>query len=171
MRPAPHRMPRPNARENSPGRTHSKDQTSPDSAAVCEPAPPHRHLRFGSLQRREQPTLKHKPKLHSAQCRPQGDPTPPGWKLTPGNTCDPQRNTCPDQERHKKRISHALPRWSVVRPGGSLCASASTPTSPIWFPASREQQSLNHDPKPMPALTRSVQGDQAIRRHQVRTPP
>jgi hypothetical protein len=165
MRPAPHRMPRPNARENSPGRTHSKDQTSPDSAAVCEPAPPHRHLRFGSLQRREQPTLKHKPKLHSAQCRPQGDPTPPGWKLTPGNTATRNATRAQTKSDTRSAFRTHCRDGASSDPAAVRAPAPPHPKSPILFAASREQQSLNHDPKPMPALTRPVQGDQAIRRH------
>jgi hypothetical protein len=106
------------------------------------------HTRSSDLVPCEQPSLTHD--RPSAQCtlcplrRPKAILRHKVRSAAQRTTHDTQRIACPGRER--KRRPQVPWRLSVVRLGGSARASASTPASPIRFPAGRTHPTLDHDP-------------------------
>jgi hypothetical protein len=159
-----HRMPRPNATACAPAEHTSQPKRSQTRRQCTRQR---LHTRISDLvvckPRAAEPDPRPTHRTMRAQCRQEGDPPP-----HPLTSCDPHCTTCPDRERqHRSPRSHVPLRPSIVKPGGNARASASTPTSPIWLPASREQPSLNHDPA---HNARAMSPSKAMRHQKVRTP-
>jgi hypothetical protein len=121
---------------------------SSDSAAMRTPAPQRPHLRFGSLQASNSRPSTTDPTHHARTGPLQADPPP-------STTHHTQTRTAAHAKARaiaKSPGPHVLSRLSVVRLGGSVRASASTPASPIWLSASRVQPSHNNRPNAIRAL-------------------
>jgi hypothetical protein len=148
-RPAPHRTPRPRAPPQTPQAARTSELQSRQIQRQC--ACQRLHTRSTDLVPCKPRAAEPQPPP-SAQCThwlpSQGDPPPEGPK--PSTSHHTQRALHPmprPRVTAQKRRPHVPLSQSSVRLGGSARASASIPTAPIWFPASREQPSFKHKPK------------------------